>query len=1815
MEKIDDCGGGGSGGAGADVDADLVSSEAAAPAAAGGGTRGAIAGGSEMEGKNTAEGEPRVKRKMKTAFQLETLEKTYAVETYPSEELRAELSLKLGLSDRQLQMWFCHRRLKDRKPPAEKRQKKEVPPGVVAGLSSGPGQQVVVAEVGNEHVRGSGSSSFGHAEISQHRKVARRAGIALARIGTELPAVKRYYEPPQAISELRAIAFVESQLGERLREDGPILGMEFDPLPPGAFGAPIVPSGQQKVGLRLYDAQVYERPDAKVIKSATRLVHEYQFLPEQPSIRDDIHERATSSHFYSSSPDAQSSRTPLSSGRSFVIGSEQLTSGHSFQGQLPGLNLLPHFGKQNHRSSPASVDLEILPPRTSFVNIGVDAHNGVHPMVGVENPFTTPDRRVAHDEERLERKRKSEEARIAREVEAHEKRIRKELEKQDLLRRKREEQMKKELERQDKERRKEEERLLREKQREEERYQREQRREMEKREKFLQKESLKAEKMRVKEEMRREKEAARLKAANERATARRIAKESMELIDDERLELMELAASSQGLPSLVALDNEVLQNLELLRDKLTDFPTGSVHLKIPFGIQPWTESEDSIGNLLMVWKFLITFADVLGLWPFTLDEFIQSLHDYDSRLLGEIHMALLRTIIKDIEDVARTPATALGANQISAANPGGGHAQIVDGAYAWGFDIRNWQKHLNPLTWPEILRQFALSDGFGPKLKKDVKQASLPDENEGNDSANIISDLRSGIAAENALAKMRRRGISNLGRSRHRLTPGTVKFAAFHVLSLEGSNGLSILEVAEKIQKSGLRDLTTSKTPEASIAAALSRDTKLFERTAPSTYCVRTPYRKDPADTEAILSAALERIQVYKNGCLDAEEAEKEDAERDEDSESDVAEDPDIDDLDTELKPNKEPLLSLETRKDDSGISSGNGKKHSHNKLMQIQQSGIRNSQTAIDITKPETFSEHKVAGISVDCSSHAFEVPLDASNSHQEDNVIDDGNYGELWVQGLIEGEYSDLSVEERLNALVALVGVANEGNSVRIILEERLEAANALKKQIWSEAQLDKRRFKEEYAIKLLYSTVGLNKFDNSSRNSVDGRRSPFLATEGTNGLATTNSRNQEDMGYVTSERNMQIQDFSGPENLMFQQTAYASEKSRSEIKAYIGYRAEEIYVYKSLPLGQDRRHNRYWRFVASPSQSDPGCGRIFVELQDGRWRVIDSVQDFDALLESLDVRGIREFHLHSMLRRIELSFKQIARKNFSNSGSQHGENIKGEAFDGSPKRTMHVSEREPGSSCAVNVGSDEMDKNDTWKRYQEFEKWALEECFNSVILCALKCGKARRKRLLHVCDSCRDTYFFEEHHCTICHKNYSVTSKNFDVLEHFTWCKEKLKLHDVASLNLETSPPIRIRLLKAQLASVEATIPAEALQASWSDEYRKSWSVKLQNASSPEDLLQILTLLEGAIKSDFLSSNFETSRELIASGDLSDYAADNVLNLEAIVVPPWIPKTTAAVALRLMEFDASICYTLHRNEDYKRERESRNIITIPVRHTASKNGREDPHKEHLHEEDAYDASGNMHNSWGRGRSKGRGRNGIQDGGRSQRSIAGSRNESIPESTSRKNDKFGPLSGWKGRQRVSGGHKRGRRTARNRQKPAKKVAKIIVHATRANANSYKKMPGSSHQVEWNEEEPVQVEEGNVSSSGRSGFDDDNGEAATGADYDDHHQVVNNHSRVLSRKPRHLSDDFIYDMGGEDGNDEIFEEEEEDDEEDDNAGDSGEGSEDDGEGQAEEVEEEEGGEEYINGDSDEEGHKFSGKEEMPNLNKDLEFSSSDYSD
>lgn len=73
----------------------------------------------------------------------------------------------------------------------------------------------------------------------------------------------------------------------------------------------------------------------------------------------------------------------------------------------------------------------------------------------------------------------------------------------------------------------------------------------------------------------------------------------------------------------------------------------------------------------------------------------------------------------------------------------------------------------------------------------------------------------------------------------------------------------------------------------------------------------------------------------------------------------------------------------------------------------------------------------------------------------------------------------------------------------------------------------------------------------------------------------------------------------------------------------------------------------------------------------------------------------------------------------------------------------------------------------------------------------------------------------------------------------------------------------------------------------------------------------LCQVLTLLEGGIKRDFLSSIFQTTGELLSSGNAVGYVINDASNFGTVTMLPWIPQTTSAVALRLMELDSAISY----------------------------------------------------------------------------------------------------------------------------------------------------------------------------------------------------------------------------------------------------------------------------------------------------------------
>ncbi|KHN17282.1 hypothetical protein glysoja_044568 [Glycine soja] len=69
---------------------------------------------SELQSEeNKVSNEKNKKRKLKTPAQLKALEDFYNEHEYPTEEMKLVLAEELGLTEKQISGWFCHRRLED----------------------------------------------------------------------------------------------------------------------------------------------------------------------------------------------------------------------------------------------------------------------------------------------------------------------------------------------------------------------------------------------------------------------------------------------------------------------------------------------------------------------------------------------------------------------------------------------------------------------------------------------------------------------------------------------------------------------------------------------------------------------------------------------------------------------------------------------------------------------------------------------------------------------------------------------------------------------------------------------------------------------------------------------------------------------------------------------------------------------------------------------------------------------------------------------------------------------------------------------------------------------------------------------------------------------------------------------------------------------------------------------------------------------------------------------------------------------------------------------------------------------------------------------------------------------------------------------------------------------------------------------------------------------------------------------------------------------------------------------------------------------
>lgn len=203
--------------------------------------------------------------------------------------MKEQLAQSIGLTDKQVSGWFCHRRLKDkrlRSGEANTNGRQDRSSAILQDRGSGlkqdscgstkqgddknfdlrevesrrlTSQEYSAAdfnyELGSHHTgnpgclddTSSGSSSSlrnmsvpsgkDHFNIGSARY--QMKGIPVERKGIKARTGPSGYLKVKSRVENPAIIAVKRQLGRHYKEDGPPLGVEFDPLPPGAFESPV----------------------------------------------------------------------------------------------------------------------------------------------------------------------------------------------------------------------------------------------------------------------------------------------------------------------------------------------------------------------------------------------------------------------------------------------------------------------------------------------------------------------------------------------------------------------------------------------------------------------------------------------------------------------------------------------------------------------------------------------------------------------------------------------------------------------------------------------------------------------------------------------------------------------------------------------------------------------------------------------------------------------------------------------------------------------------------------------------------------------------------------------------------------------------------------------------------------------------------------------------------------------------------------------------------------------------------------------------------------------------------------------------------------------------------------------------------------------------------------------------------------------------------------------------------------------------------------------------------------------------------------
>ncbi|KAL9235180.1 hypothetical protein vseg_009967 [Gypsophila vaccaria] len=488
------------------------------------------------------------------------------------------------------------------------------------------------------------------------------------------------------------------------------------------------------------------------------------------------------------------------------------------------------------------------------------------------------------------------------------------------------------------------------------------------------------------------------------------------------------------------------------------------------------------------------------------------------------------------------------------------------------------------------------------------------------------------------------------------------------------------------------------------------------------------------------------------------------------------------------------------------------------------------------------------------ECDSGNPALRLDTALHFGEDNrlntctEIDESHPGESWLLGLMEGEYSDLSIEEKLNALLALVDLSSAGSSLRM----------------------------KDRATMFTESVPNIYLHGSGGKIKRKGHQTPEVCPV----------------------------DSSVALSMSFQQ-----EKSPDQEQGSRGNRfGVHIHPMQSKFLGSDRRHNRYWLFLGPCDAADPGHTRIYVESSEyGQWQVIESEQALRGIVNTLNNQGRREaVLLNSIEKCMPFLLKEMASKVITEADISHSTHSDISMIDrvneDSPSPVSDIDnnlsppESLPHAVVSTDASVIEVDKlevqKQTYASLQAYDLW-IWNCFY-LALHSVKCGKQSYSESLTRCASCHDLYWRDERHCKICHTTFEL---DFDLEEkyaiHVAMC-QGTEDADVCPMSKILSSPLQA--LKAAAHAIELVMPEDALVEAWQKSAHKLWVRRLRRTSSLHELLQVLADFVGSFNVEWLSQH-----DVVLGSD--SFGEDIVSCFRNM------PRTLSAVAFWLVKLDTLI------------------------------------------------------------------------------------------------------------------------------------------------------------------------------------------------------------------------------------------------------------------------------------------------------------------